>query len=114
MKRPGNVFTGGRLEEIGDGVGGQPTRNVARAMPTHAVGYDEEIVVAQHDEAVFVVLPLEADVTETCRARAHCPVAPSGDDPPPTPVTGTPADEPNRGFHAAFPVSSSAAFLGVR
>jgi hypothetical protein len=37
------------------------------------------------------VLSLEADVTETYRDRAHCPVAPSANAPAPTPVRGTPA-----------------------
>src|SRR6185436_16348236 len=112
MKRPGYVFARGGLEEFGDGVGCQTAGYVAGAMAAHAVGDDEQIVVAQHNEAVFVVLSLEADVSETCSDRPHCSVAPSADDRPPAIVRRTPADEPNRGFHAAFLVSRPAARWG--
>ena len=37
--------------------------NVTRAVAPHTVGHDVEVVFVQHHEAVFVVLPLKADVT---------------------------------------------------
>ena len=40
-------------------------RDVARAVAAHAVGDDEEVVLLEHDEGVFVVLALEPDVAQT-------------------------------------------------
>ena len=53
-------------------------RHVAGAVPAHAVGDDEQVVLREDDEAVLVVLALETDVAQTCcDARASAPDAPS-------------------------------------
>src|SRR5690606_3690614 len=64
VKRPGRVLAGEGAEELAYALDRQPARHVARAMPTHAVGDDEETVFGEDEEAVFVVLPLKADIGE--------------------------------------------------
>ena len=46
-------------------------RDVARAVPAHAVGDDEEVVLLEHDEGVLVVLALEPDVAQPGRDCPH-------------------------------------------
>ena len=82
VERPGHVLGGRGAEELGDGVGREATRDVPGAVAPHPVGDDEQVVLGEDDEAVLVVLSLEADVTETRRDRAHCPVAPFSGRPP--------------------------------
>jgi hypothetical protein len=40
-------------------------------VPAHAVGDDVEVVLGHHNEAVFVVLPLETHVREPAGDDAH-------------------------------------------
>ncbi len=70
VERPGHVVVGRRLEELADGLGGELGRDVACAMPAHAVGDDKKVVLLEHYEGIFVVLTLETDIAHT---SCDCP-----------------------------------------
>ena len=46
-------------------------RHVPGAVPAHAVGDDEQVVLVEHDEGVLVVLALEPDVAQPGRDCTH-------------------------------------------
>jgi hypothetical protein len=66
------------VEELADRLRRDARRHVARAVAAHPVGHDEEVVLLEHDEGVFVVLALEPDVAQPGRdARIKTPNPPT-------------------------------------
>jgi hypothetical protein len=68
---PRHVFVGRGAEELGDRLGGEAARHVARAVPAHAVGHEEELVLVHDGAAVLVVVALPTDVGQRPAATAR-------------------------------------------
>jgi hypothetical protein len=73
VERPREVFGGRGTEKIHDGLGRELAGHVSGAVTAHTVGNDVKLVVLQDRKAVFVVIPLESDVSESGRDCAHLP-----------------------------------------
>ena len=116
VERPGDVFVGRRPEELGDGLGRDARRDVARAVAAHAVGDDEEVVLLEHDERVLVVLALEPDVAQPGRDCPHQGAESSNREKSFTHTGGCQASDKAavRLRSAADPASSSASHAGGR
>ena len=69
--RPRRVGVAAAPVELADHFGRQLARDVARRVPAHAVGDEEEPLVFDEREVVLVVGPLATDVGPGCVADAH-------------------------------------------
>src|SRR5690606_22423956 len=54
IERPGDIFCRHALEKISNRVDCHPTRHIAGLMATHAVGNDEQVILGDHNKAIFV------------------------------------------------------------
>ncbi len=67
MERPGDLFAHRGSEELGNGGGGQRTRDLPRSVPSHAIRDDEEREIIQNKEAILVSLALHSPVRQAGR-----------------------------------------------
>src|SRR5262249_56586015 len=70
-ERPGDLLLARAGEELGHGFASELGRDLARGVAAHAVADEEEAVLLDHREAIFVVIALHPNVGAGGESQLH-------------------------------------------